>query len=193
MEFSYILSEKEYLRAVKLACKAASRSIIKMVLFWVFVLVCLMLLFAVYQKNKQRQGLSDQPDVTQPAVGDSEHTGSTTHDLLWNVGPFILLGGVWIVSWLWLQPMRLRRIYRKDPFMQGRSTVDITPESISIRNTAGTSSQTGWNVYDSWREGKDLIILVHHSRVCSVLSLTELPESQRDELRAILTTALPKK
>jgi hypothetical protein len=89
--------------------------------------------------------------------------------------------------------MRLQRVYRKDPSMQGQYTVSVTPESVATQNTAGTSSKTGWNIYNYWREGKDVILLVFHSGSYFLLSVRELPDAQRDELRGILTAALPKK
>lgn len=92
-----------------------------------------------------------------------------------------------------LLPTRMRRLYRKDPSMQGQFTVNIAGDSISMENTVGTSSVAGWNVYEYWREGKDVIILGFHSGTYIILGLTELSEAQRAELRGILAAALPKK
>jgi len=89
--------------------------------------------------------------------------------------------------------MGLRGIYRNDPVMQGQFTVNMTPESISTQNTAGTSSRTGWNIYKHWREGKDIILLVFHSGSYFLLSVKDLSEAQRDELRGILVASLPKR
>jgi hypothetical protein len=89
--------------------------------------------------------------------------------------------------------MQVRRLYRKDPLMRGQFAVSITPASIAIKNTAGTSSQSGWDIYDFWREGRSVIILVMHSSAYFILSLAELSEAQRGELRGILAAALPKR
>jgi hypothetical protein len=107
--------------------------------------------------------------------------------------PAILIVGAWFFVVFRLQPMLLRRRYRKDPSMQGQFTVNITQESISTQNTAGSSSRTGWNIYKHWREEKGLILLVFHSGAYFLLSLAGLSEPQRDELRGILAAALPKK
>jgi hypothetical protein len=88
--------------------------------------------------------------------------------------------------------MQLRRQYRKDPAMQGQFTINITPESISTHNTAGSSSNTGWNIYDYWREGKGMILIVCQSGVAVPISLAGLSEAQQNELRGILAAALPK-
>ena len=77
--------------------------------------------------------------------------------------------------------------------MQGEFAVKITTDSIYTENTAGISSKTGWNIYDSWREGKGLILLVFHSGAYFLISLAALSEVQQNELRGILSSALPKK
>jgi len=77
--------------------------------------------------------------------------------------------------------------------MQGEFTVSVTPQSISIRNTEGTSFTSVWSVYERWREGKNLIVLIFRSGGYSTLNIAGLSEFQRDELRGILAAALPKK
>jgi hypothetical protein len=89
--------------------------------------------------------------------------------------------------------MILRRRFRKDPLMQGQFTVNITPESISIDNAIGTSSQSKWNAYRAWYEAEGVIVLVSRSWAGFLIGLAGLSEAQRDELRGILTAALPKK
>jgi hypothetical protein len=90
--------------------------------------------------------------------------------------------------------MILRRRFRKDPLMQGQFTVNITPESISIENATGTSSQSKWDDFFVWYEAEGVIVLVSRSKTSSILiGLAGLSEAQRDELRGILTAALPKK
>jgi F0F1-type ATP synthase membrane subunit a len=189
MEFSYRISEAEYLQAAKLKLKGGSRArFLKLLLFWSLV-VCLAVFFSVYHKSKQT---SEVPAVQQESA---EAVGSDplANRLVENVLPFTVLAGVWIFIMFKWMPMRLQRVYRKDPSMQGQYTVSVTPESVATQNTAGTSSKTGWNIYNYWREGKDVILLVFHSGSYFLLSVRELPDAQRDELRGILTAALPKK
>ncbi len=188
MEISYRISEAEYLMAVKLWRKGAIRSSrIKSILFWVFIIVCLMLVFGIFQKSHQQPTIPEQP------AGEIVGSGNIVGGIISNVAPLILFAGVWVFLIFKWMPMLQRRRYRKDPAMQGQFTVNITSESISTQNTAGTSSKTGWNIYDYWREGKDIILLVFHSGAYFLISLASLSEPQRDELRGLLATALPKK
>jgi hypothetical protein len=193
MEFSYKITEAEYVQACKLGRKVSSRSLFRLVMFWVFVLVCLMMLWGVVRRNSQQPDVSDQPAVTEQSSTEPENNGHGMRAFLVNIGPFVLVAGIWVVVLFGVTPMRLRRIYRKDPFMQGQFTVSILPESISIQNTAGSSSHTEWNVYERWREGKDVIVLKLQSGAYSAMSVAGLSNAQRDELRGILSAALPKK
>ena len=113
--------------------------------------------------------------------------------VLERVGPFLVIAGIWILLVGGMIPMRLRRLYRKDPRMQGEFTVSITPEFVSADNTAGTTSKCSWNVYDYWCEGKGVIVLAFHSGSYFILSLAGLAEAQQGELRSILKAALRKK
>jgi hypothetical protein len=119
--------------------------------------------------------------------------GQTINLILTNLLPVVLVLGVLAYVIFRLVPMQLRRLYKKDPLMQGQFTINSSQESIVIQNTAGSFSKTGWNIYDYWREGKNLIMLVFHTGTFFLISTAELSESQRDELRRILTAALPKK
>jgi hypothetical protein len=189
MEFTYRISEAEYLNAAKLRLKGTRRfGTIKTVLFWVFIFVCLMLLLSVVQHHHQQ--VSPIPDE---AVAQTVDSGHVVRAILENIGPFALLIGIWLFMMFRFVPARLRRLYRKDPSMQGQFTVNITPDSLLTQNTAGTSSKTGWNIYDCWREGNGVIMLVFHSGAYFLLSLASLSDAQRNELRGILATALPKK
>ncbi|MGA2890516.1 MAG: hypothetical protein ABSE51_20950 [Terracidiphilus sp.] len=167
MEFSYKISEAEYLSAQRPKFKGRGGAILKTILFWVVVLALLMIVFTVFQfKPGHSSGVS-------------------------GMSAFVLQAYLII---LLLQPILLRRQYRKDPSMQqGQFTVEITPESISIRNTVGLSSQSGWNVFRFWYEVTGVIVLITRTGTKQLLSLAGLSDAQRSELRSILATALPKK
>jgi hypothetical protein len=188
MEFSYKISEAEYMSAFRLKLKPTARfGVVKAVMFWVFILVCLLLLYSVVQKHAQ------QPPIRDEAIVQSVDSGKMVRNIIENVAPIVVFVGIWVFLKFRFVPMRLRRLYIKDPLMQGQFTVNITPELISTQNTAGTSSKTGWNIYDYWHEGKGIILLVYHSGAYFLLSLASLSDAQRDELRAILAAAIPKK
>ena len=189
MEFSYRISEAEDLRAVRLKFKEAFRlgHIGKIVMIWVVILAGLMLAIGAAQILKH------QPPTAEQESAETAPAEPLTNRLIENVVPVIVILGVMAFVLSGRVPMGLRDRYRKDPTMQGQFTVNIAPDSISIENTAGTSFRAGWNIYDRWREETGLILLVLHSGAYFMISKAGLSESQRDELRDILTAAIPKK
>jgi hypothetical protein len=185
MEFSYGISEAEFLRAVKLRRKTRRSILIKIIAFWIFVLVSLILLWIVVQHNSQ------QPAIEAPQQRIS--SGDMAREVLTNAWPFLLMISVLVSLQYGYLPNRLRRMYRGDPSLQAKITVNILSDSISTENTAGVSSKTGWNIYDFWREGNGLIILVFRAGTFSILNLVDQPAARQEELRSILSSVLRKK
>ncbi|HTW79137.1 MAG TPA: hypothetical protein VME23_06335 [Terracidiphilus sp.] len=198
MEFSYKLTEAEYLRASKLRLKRAGKGpTFKKLLIWVLVLVCLMILWGVVT----RIALNPAVDGSAPVPASSECVTATSTPpktdaplaLLFNLGPLLLLLAVWFtLVTLWL-PGRLRRMYQNDPAAQGLFTVNVTAHSFAFKNTAGVSSEISWNIYERWIDGGNLVLLVNYSQAAFTISLAGLSDVQRAELRGILSAALPKK
>jgi len=196
MQFSYRVSEAEYRRASKLRLnKGFGRRTLRTLMFWAFILVCLMMLWAIVQKNASRTSTDSTPVVTQSdhdAQTQIQDRTSTSHSLIANVGPFVLIAAVWLFMYFRMFPRSLRRRYLKDPAMQGEFTVDVTPASLGVKNTAGITAQNGWNMYESWREDKDVVMLLLKSGAYFILSVRELSEAERNELREVLSSVLPK-
>jgi len=193
MEFSYKISESEFRQAWRLERRASSRSSLKTAAFWMLILLGLLLLYRMIQPNRDASGLSAQQPVSRSAIIEPALSTSAQSMYLERVGPLLVLAGIWILIVGGLVPLRLRRLYLKDPRLQGQFMVNITSDSISTENTAGTTSNCAWNVYDYWCEGKNVIVLMFHSGPYSILSLAGLSEPQRGELRGILGQALRKK
>jgi hypothetical protein len=188
MEFKYRVSEAEYLNAWKVRREGlAGPRVVRRVMFWVFIFVCLMLvwicLMLVWAVVNQKAQVPVEPAPV---------TSSVPQAILVDVLPFVAILGVWVLMLVRLGPGSLRRMYRKDPAMQGVYSVEITPESISFTNTAGIATRTGWNIYESWREGRNLIVLIYHSSAYFTLVLSGLSETERSELRGILAAAIPR-
>lgn len=193
MEISYKLTEAEFIRGARLERKASSRSSLKTALFWMAIMAGLMILFAVIRSRNPQA-----PDTTSAAVFRTAQPSPTTPAdktaaFLQQVGPFLVIAGLWILIVRGLVPLRLRYLYRKDPRMQAHFVVELTRDSISTYNAAGTSSRSAWNVYDGWCESGGIVVLLFHSGAYSIMSLAGLSPLQQDELRAILTAALPRK
>jgi hypothetical protein len=197
MQFSYRVSEAEYNRAFQLRIKKRfGQTTVTTIMFWVFILVCLMMLWAVVQKSTSGTSHDSTPTVSQPdqdAPAPIQNRPTSSHSLITNVGPFVLIGAVWLFMMFQVLPGRIRRLYRKDPAMHGEFTVEVTPASLRVQNTAGVNAENSWNLYQAWREHRGIIVLLLKSGTYFILSIAGLSESQRQELRGILSSALPEK
>ena len=198
MQFTYKVSEAEYRRALKLRFRGGwgSKSVVRTIIFWVFILVCLMMLWAVVSHNTEQQ----QQSVPTQTAPDADDTPPPAHDhrataqsLLVNVGPFVLIVGIWCFMLFQMAPRRMRKQYLNDPTMQGTYTIDITPDALSVENTAGVSSRMVWNLYDYWQERNGVFVLVNKSGTYFIISSAGLSEPERDELRTTLASVLQKK
>jgi hypothetical protein len=64
---------------------------------------------------------------------------------------------------------------------------------MEIRVGSTGVSRFNWSLYKFWREGKNVFIVELRSGQYQCLPKRGLSEAQREELRGILTAALPKK
>jgi hypothetical protein len=193
MEISFKLTEDEFVRGARLERKASSRSSLKTALFWMSIMAGLMLLYAYLRPSDSRATESASASTIRTASQSLSTPVSQPGTLFQQVGPFLVIAGIWILIVMGLVPLRLRYLYRKDPRMQGQFTVEMTSDFISTDNTAGTFSKSAWNVYDGWCEGKGIVVLMSHSGAYSVMSLAGLTQGQQNEVRSILSASIPRK
>jgi hypothetical protein len=197
MQLTYQVNEADFRQACKLRMRSGlGGKTLKTVMFWVFVLVCLMLLWAVVTRSNEKRSEDSATPVTQSQQDSQAPVPAETslpRTLLVNVGPFVLIAGVWAFILFRLMPWSVRRAYRKDPVSQGVFTIDVNPSGMDIQNTAGISSQVQWNVFEWWREKRNVIAVTYKSGAFFIISLAQASEPQREELRGILSGALPKK
>ncbi|MGD0632029.1 MAG: hypothetical protein ABR987_22075 [Terracidiphilus sp.] len=193
MEFSYRITEAEYLQASKLKpLRSFAFLVFKVVggiiFFWFCAFVGLILLWALVQRSG---AVALQPAAKQAGAGQ------VLKGIVLNLGPFfapfIVIGGAGIYLLFGLESTLRRREYRKDPRMLGEFTANITQNTILVRDASGAPSQGGGDRYEGWHESKGMIVLRLRSGGHSIVSLTGLPEPQRGELRGLLTATLPRR
>ena len=186
MEISYRISEKQYQRIRAVQNLSITRSAtLKTILFWVFILVCLILLWSVVQHAAP---VPPPTTHTQPVPHASHGNGGWTE--AWPF--FAAMLAVAVLSWKGGRAST-RRLYQSDPMMQGEFSVNITPQSISMRNSAGATAQWSWNLFDHWSECGDLILLAQRSGTSLPVSMAGLQDLEKIELRAILGQVLAKR
>ena len=193
MEFSFTVSDAEFRRSWRLARKAPSRSSVKTAAFWIFIMIGMVLLYRYVQPSNHQSAAAYHLVFSRSSFVAAANRVASLSPFSERVGPFLVLAGVWVLVVGGLVPLRLHYMYRKDPRMLGQFSVNITRDSITTETSMGTLSKSSWNVYDYWSEEKGVIILIFHSGAYSIVSLAGLSEAQRDELRAILSAAIPKR
>ena len=197
MEISFKVTEDEFVRGARLERKASSRSSLKTALFWMEHLHHGRANGAVRLPAHQRAAGGPHPFLLRRSRPPSRDflCRSVSRGLLPATDGTVSgdRRHIWILIVMGLVPLRLRYLYRKDPRMQGQFTIEMTSDFISTNNTAGTFSRSAWNVYECWCESKGIVVLMSHSGAWSVMSLAGLAEGQQNEVRSILTAALPRK
>jgi ABC-type dipeptide/oligopeptide/nickel transport system permease component len=181
MELSFKVSEAQYLRAWRLRNKSRSMPRAKLIGLCAFIVAIVVGVTIGVVYFWQRLA----PAPVKPGLSGIAIVGNSL--------PLIVLIGSWVSLAAAFGAMNARRQYRHDPSMQAEFTANLTQESVSFQSTAGVSLESGWNIYESWREGKDVAILILTSGTYLILGLSGINEEQRAELRNILNMALPEK
>lgn len=85
------------------------------------------------------------------------------------------------------------RMYRNNPSRDEIVSVSVTLEHVDVRFGSSVTSCFAWPFYKYWREGKKFVLLKLKMGQFQFLPTAGLTDAERDELRGILTAALPKK
>ncbi len=194
MEFSFQISERDYLRGQRMAIKSRSRGALRTIFFWAFIVICLMVVFAIVTKSRQppTNPANETYDVS-PSDAPAPPAAPLGRALIENLGPLVLVIGVWCgLLFFWI-PYAARQQYRKDPNQHGLMTVTVDRERFILRSTAGCSTEALWRNFRWWQEKNEMIVLSYPSGAFQFLNVAGLPEVERQELRGILAEVLTQK
>ena len=177
MEFTYKFTDKETREAFWLRYWNLPRKIL-FVLIGVTAVVCLIAMI-VQVKNEFLLGYGLSDSLMSDAV----------FPMIVVLCVCLIITGLALI----LQPWMVVRRTRKDPIRQTSLHVNISPQGIQVRAGELGSSNFNWTVYKSWREGVNVLVLRGRSGLYQPLVVKGLSESEREELRGILASVLPKK
>ena len=103
---------------------------------------------------------------------------------------------VWLI-WLLVAAQRKARKnlknFQESPLSKDEFAISLTPEGLTIANTAGDSRNEPWSSYAFWIEGSSVIVFVLRSGGQVPISVRTASIEQRSALRAILAQALPER
>jgi hypothetical protein len=195
MEFSYKVSEDEYMRASKIGIKRPRGPWARGVSY----LYPATLFFAVWGSFLLGM-IMERNDLVGVTAGDL-HEGHAFRSMspapFWSaslipaLGIFCLL--LICLRILFRVPMlRVRREqFRRNPGCQVETTVNVTPSSIAFRSATG-SSESRWECYSTWAERDGVLVLVTHAGIRQILRIAGLSEPERAEFRGILSASIAK-
>jgi hypothetical protein len=194
MEFSYRITEDDYVRGCKIALKSKGSKVFKVILFWALIVIVLTILFGVVQKYTHSS--DTQMSQTEPQPDSDQVQAPPSHpwaNIAANVGPLVAVIAVWGFLLLYWLPNATRRQYRKDTNSHGIVTVALDGDSFAFQSSVGISLRAGWNAFKDWREKDGLVVLQYPAGTFQFLNVARLSEAELQELRDILTVVLPRK
>ena len=178
MQFTSKLTEDEYMEAHRLHCKSPYRAIANAFaytlagLFWIF-LIASWIFKALYPSD--------------PFLGQ-------------NVSAFqkaILPGALGILLWVLFfrvyTPYATRRKFRKTRSFQIEVFNEINSEGLMQKTAEGSYGFSRWADFSHWRESEQMIIVVYPTGIYCMIPKSAVTTEQQNEVRNILTAALPKK
>ena len=173
-----------------MALKFKRTGVGKTVLLWAFIVICLVLLFAVVQKRAQSPGNSETQTETYAA--EAPPPAPVGRSLLVNVGPVVLVLLIW-GSIVYRTIYGTRRRYRQDTNLHGVITATVDRHSFASRSTTGASVQCLWSAFQRWLEMGGIVLLGYPNGTFAILNVAGLSDMERQELRRILAEVLPEK
>ena len=181
MEFTTKISERDFVAGLRLASKSLSGTVISAFIYVASVLLVLAHLGAVVDKH---------PRPNSPYAAEDIKRGTTIED---GIMPLEQLCLIYLLLFVVFVPVRAHWKYRKDPSQRGENLVQVGPGGVSEESSMGSSSSRTWSVCSYWRESKRVFVLMTQSGIFYIFPKAGLSEAQREELRGILTAALPRK
>jgi hypothetical protein len=193
MEFSYILTEPEYLRACNMRVKRAGRNWLR-INSYVYNAILLLTVWGAVVLGM----LLESWDLVGVNTADVPHPHMPAAILPASILPalayffFVLVGLRLLRPSRWIAARQRREHFRTDPSCTAETCVTVTPEGVSFRSATG-SSQSIWGTYCGWTERDGIVLLVTRAGVRKILSIGKLTDPEKSELRSILTAVLPQK
>ena len=194
MEFSYRITEEDYLFASEIKVKPLTTRrqgwLKGAYQLLVFLFIFLAVALGLFLGEKDASGA--QVDPALPLLG---------RILFASIFPAAAISWFYFIALGTMHSVLTRRRerdarlmhYRSDSSCQGMTTLTITPELVLFRCGPDCITQSGWKSYSEWILSERILLLVTHSRSRRIVNIAALSNTEQQELRAILATALPQK
>jgi hypothetical protein len=188
MEFSYRLTEEDYMKASKIKVKYATGRPWARFLSRFYLVLFLITMWLTFASGRILEWL----DVTGDKLGKLA-IGSL---LISSILPTLILSFLVIVLYrallFWPRMQQRREQYGSNAGCQVETTVTLSPLSIAFRSEMGQSESRLKN-YAAWSSRNGILVLATQAGVRQIVKIGGLPPAQQSELLKLLTDALPQK
>ena len=189
MEFTYKLTEADYVKAARIRAKSLNaRRPWSKFLSRLYLVLSFAILWLCFSAGRILEWL----DLT----GDKLGNLAVGNLLLSSILPTAILSLLIILlvrAVTYLPRRRLRREqYRNSAACQVETRVRVSPQSIAFQSETG-SSESNWKNYATWNMRDGILVLTNHGGVRHILKIAGLDPAQHSELMGILSDALPQK
>jgi hypothetical protein len=193
MEFSYTISEAEYLSACKIPVKRPGRNWLR-INSYANEVILLLAIWGAFALGM----LLESSDLVRVTAAQIPHGHAAAAILPASIVPTLGYFCVVVLAVRILRPtgwlaLKIRREhFRSDPGCQAETHASITTEGVAFRSAVG-SSQSTWGPYYAWAERGGTLILLTRAGVRKIIGVGNLSDSDKAQLRSILAAALPQK
>ena len=188
MEFTYTLTEDDYLKAATIKVPRSARRPWSRVLSVTYVVLFYLSVGLIVVAGRTLEWL----DLTGDKLGNLP-IGSVLSSSIFPMLILPLLIFVLFKTVTYL-PTRKTRIeqFRNCIGCTVATTAIVSSQSIAFRSEAGTS-ECSWKCFAGWNSQGGLLILANHANTRHILKTARLEPAQSSELMQILATALPQR
>ena len=178
MKFTTRVTEADFVAAYRLKCRSLHRRIASGIAYtWAAVFWTFLIGAAISEHNHP----------------DELFLGQNASDFAHVLLPGAILILVWILVFRVYPPYATRRTFRRSTNLQCEILNEVNAEGLWQKTSGGSYGFSQWQDLSYWRESEEITIVVYPSDVFCILPKASLSSDQRDELRHILTKALPQR
>lgn len=178
MQFTTRITEDDYVDANRLKTRSLQRTVASVLvysltaLFWIF-LVGAWIAEHIYHAHS--------------------FLGQNAAELQRTFMPGAIAFLLWILAFR-VYPARVtRRKFRNAPSLHGDLFLEINTEGLMQKTAHGSYGFSRWPDFSYWRESKKMFIVVDPTNVFCMIPKASLGREQRNEIRSMLTAALPRR
>jgi hypothetical protein len=106
--------------------------------------------------------------------------------------PLLGLAVFWVLLLFVFPRMRIQYVFKRNPYLNQESTVEVSEEGILTENP-NMRSQRNWNMFIRWAENERLFMVYSAPNQFLLLPKRSLAAGEADQLRDLLGRKLPGK